>query len=184
MKNNRFTLLSLSLILFVCMTGCGTLQTPPTATPVPTTVPVPTETPVPTLTPMPTNTPTNTPVPIMLYIGTNPDVSFDVTSSNVENLKITVPFGKNETCTIGPLEDLFVASDGSFFYTFKIQSDTSKPDIYITGKISGDSAEGNYSLDICEISGVVPTPLPAPSGIYTWSFTPVYSGSWSAVYSN
>ena len=85
------------------------------------------------------------------YEGTNPNVSFNVTAAGIENFTITVPFGAGfgvTTCTLGPLDTLNIKSDGSFSYHID-----SKSNVSITGKISGDTVNGNFSFLLCMEGG-------------------------------
>jgi len=89
------------------------------------------------------------------YTGTNPDVTFDITSKGIENFEITVPFA-GSTCTLGPLsEPLSIKSNGAFSY--KVDLPGSKISNSLTGKIAGDVVSGNDTFLFCMDGGQLTT---------------------------
>lgn len=102
------------------------------------------------------------------YIGKNPNISFDVTTSGIENLTIDIPSSKDFMCTIEPLCGVITMnSDGTFSYSFQPMFGIGSPNT-ISGKINGGTANGFYSIDICQQKGNLT------------SFYIPFKGKWSA----
>jgi hypothetical protein len=156
MTKNRFALIALSVILLTALVGCGSIAPQATATPVPTSTTVPTNTPI--------------PIPPKLghYVGTNPDVSFDITASGVENFTITIPFGGDVQCKLGPFDPTSIKPDSTFTISLTVSQDSTAPDTLINGTIGENEITGKYSDDFCSNGG------------YSEQITPGFSGTWSA----
>jgi hypothetical protein len=108
------------------------------------------------------------------YTGTNPNISFDITSEGIQNLSIimTANIGNvPNTCTgsAGSLP-ISIQPDGSFSFKFNQQA--------ISGVVDGSSVKGHYTDDTCDVPSSDGTGLVevAPSVPLDIDWTATYIG--------
>lgn len=132
MNTKQRILAAIIVVVSLGFLGCGSEQTP-----------------VPTSVPVPTNTATSIPIVPGRYKGANPDISFDITTSRIENLVIKIPWALETFCELGPFDPVNIGPDSSFSYTAVTTTNSSQTDVVINGHFDGQIFSGDYTVNAC-----------------------------------